>query len=105
MLNTIKESQQNKSHKKQYVVISMSISISISSYSNDLQLRCFDIHFDSPFHILTATPRSISMSMTRPKLSVIAASLLSGDNTICSPARRLSGKPNLSKNHVFVMAG
>ena len=59
--------------------------------------------YNQPFHILTAIPCEISTKITRPKLSVRAASLLSGDITICSPTRRLSGKPNLNKQNKHKM--
>ena len=50
-----------------------------------------------PFHIFNAIPRTISNNKTLPKLSVMAAILLSGDKEISSPCLLLSGNPNLLK--------
>ena len=54
-----------------------------------------DVFCTLPFHIRTAHPLVISMRITRPKLSVVAARRLSGEIFILSPSLLLSGKPNL----------
>ena len=53
-----------------------------------------------PFHIFNAIPRTISINRTLPKLSVMAAILLSGDKDISSPCLLLSGNPNLVESAV-----
>lgn len=48
-----------------------------------------------PLNIRTAIPRSLSTTMTRPNVSVIADSFLQGDAVIDVPFLCLSGRPNL----------
>ena len=45
----------------------------------------------APFHMRVAIPLSRSRRMILPKLSVVAASLLSGHRTMTSPCLLLSG--------------
>ena len=48
-----------------------------------------------PFHILRAIPLSVSISITLPKVSVVAAYVLLGDKHTDKPSRLKSGSPNL----------
>ena len=52
-----------------------------------------------PLSIRTTSPLSLEITKIRPKSSVHAAKLLSGERTIDSARRRLSGNPYLCKKN------